>query len=335
MFSICGITVEAGEKKSGALEVCRTLDGQTLCMPFTVLHGSEDGPVLLLDGCIHGDEPEGAVAILRLIREVDPKKLHGTILAVPAVNAAALANGKRGNPRDEHNYDLNRIYPGRPDQFLTGRLADRHFNEFLKRADLEISLHGGGNHSFMCPAIFNSGIPESLELAKAMGEDWGIVMTSLGDASPAGQGKKIGVAGITAEIGGTCGTVPALFDKTVSTLVKAFYNVLYHYKMLEGTPKYRTEWWFGHQETVYAENDGLIDPVYEEVLGKMLEPGTPILRTVDLYGKTVQEVTAPCVGIPFGVHSYPSVTTGDWMLFFAAGKMVNDLQAAAKEAQGN
>lgn len=331
MFQICGIEVEAGTKKSGAMEICKGIDGQAMTMPFTVVHGAEDGPVLLLDGCIHGDEPEGPVAILRLIKEVDPKQLKGTIIAVPAVNTAALANGKRGNPRDEHNYDLNRIYPGNPEQFLTGRLANKHFEEFLKKANLEISLHGGGNHSFMCPAIFNSGIPESLELAKAMGEDWKIVMTSLGDASPAGQGKKIGVAGITAEIGGTSGAIPEAFNKSVNTLVKAFYNVLYHYKMLPGTPKYCTEWWFGHQETVYAANDGIIDPVYENTLGKMLEPGTPILRTVDLYGETVQEVKAPCVGIPFGIHTYPSVTTGDWMLFFAAGKKVTDLQAAAKE----
>jgi len=328
MFTICGLTVAAGEKKSGSMEICKTFDGQALVMPFTVVNGVEDGPVLLLDGCIHGDEPEGPLAILRLINEVDPQKLKGTIVAVPAVNAAALANMKRGNPRDEHNYDLNRIYPGNPGQFLTGRLADKHFNEFLKKANLEISVHGGGNHSFMCPAIFNSGIPESLELAKAMGEDWGIVMTSLGDASPAGQGRKIGVAGITVEIAGTSGAVPEIFDKSIKTLVKAFYNVLYHYGMLEGTPKYCTEWWFGHQETVYAEGDGLIDPVYENTLGKMLEPGTSILRTVNLFGETVQEVKAPCVGIPFGIHTYPSVTTGDWMLFFAAGKMVTDLMKA-------
>ena len=325
MFSICGVTAQAGEKKSGSLEICSYIDGQSMVMPFTVVHGSEDGPVLLLDGCIHGDEPEGTVAILRLINEIDPKKLKGTILAVPAVNARALINGKRGNPRDEHTYDLNRIYPGSPDQFITGRLANLHFNEFLKRADLEISLHGGGNHSFMCPAIFNSGIPESLELAKAMGEDWGIVMTSLGEASPPGQGKKIGVAGITAEIGGTSGAVPELFNRSVETLVKAFYNVLRHYKMIDGEAKYRSSWWFGHQETVYASNDGLIDPVYESTLGKMLQPGEPILRTVDLFGNTVQEVTAPCEGIPSGIHSYPSVRAGDWMLFFAAGKMVTDL----------
>jgi predicted deacylase len=328
MFSICGLTVGEGEKKSGSMEVTKTFDGQALVMPFTVLHGAQDGPVLLLDGCIHGDEPEGPLAILRLIRQIDPKALRGTIVAIPAVNTAALASMKRGNPRDEHSYDLNRIYPGEPGQFLTGRLANRHFNEFLKKSNLEISVHGGGNHSFMCPAIFNSGIPESLELARAMGEDWGIVMTSLGDASPAGQGRKIGVAGITVEIGGTGGSVPELFDKSVNTLVKAFFNVLYHYGMLEGNPRYCSEWWFGHQETVYAEGDALIDPVYGNMLGKMLQPGDPVIRTINLFGETVQEVKAPCEGIPFGIHTYPSVTTGEWMLFFAAGKKVTDLMRA-------
>ncbi len=325
MFEICNVQVPEGCKKEISLEVTKTLDGQAMIIPFTVINGAKPGPVLLLDGCVHGDEPEGAMAIIRMINELDPAKLTGTVIAVPAVNVAALAQTKRGNARDEHNYDMNRIYPGRPDTFLTGRVAYKHFTEILQKATLEISIHGGGNHSFMCPAIFNSGIPESVELAKAMGEDWNIIMTSLGDASPAGQGKKLGIPGITVEIGGASGTVPEIYDQTVKTLMKGFYNVMYTYGMLEGTPTKCEKWWYGHQETVYVESDGLLNPIYGSTIGKMLQPGDPIAQVVNLRGEVVQEAVAPCVGIPFGVHSYPSVTTGDWLVFFAAGEWRTDL----------
>lgn len=325
MFEICNTQVEPCTKKEFTLEVCKTMDGQAMTIPFTVINGTEPGPVLLLDGCVHGDEPEGAMAILRMINELDPSKIKGTVIAVPAVNVSALAQSKRGNARDEHNYDMNRIYPGNPNTFLTGRVAYKHFTEILQKATLEISIHGGGNHSFMCPAIFNSGIQESVELAKAMGEDWKIIMTSLGDASPAGQGKKIGIPGITVEIGGASGTIPEVYDQTVKTLMKGFYNVMYTYGMMEGTATKCDKWWFGHQETVYVESDGLLNPIYGSTLGKMLQPGDPIAQVVNLRGEVVQEAVAPCVGIPFGVHSYPSVITGDWFVFFAAGEWRTDL----------
>lgn len=325
MITVDGVEVRNGEKKSLEFEVCKQLDGRPMIVPYTVICGAEDGPVLLLDGCVHGDEPEGAIAIIRLMNELDPAKLKGTVICCPAVNVEGLAAMRRGNPRDELSYDMNRIYPGVPKGgFLTQRVANRHYQTLLKVCDLEINLHGGGNHSFMTPTIFNSGIPESMELAKAMGEDWKIINTSLGDASPTGQARMLGKGAITAEIGGTCGTIPELLSQTIATIMKAFYNVMYYYGMLEGTPTRCKRWWVGHQETIFAEASGLINPVYDWTLGKMLQPGDPIAQLVNLRGEVVQEAVAPCVGIPFGIHTYPSVTTGDWMCFFGAGEWQYD-----------
>lgn len=326
MFEICGFKVEKGTKAHLNMEYTKDIAGDPIGMPFTVINGVEEGPVLLLDGCVHGDEPEGPLAIINIINQVDPQKLRGTIIAIPAINSLALASGKRGNPRDEHNYDLNRIYPGKPDQFVTGRLAYKHFTEILQKANMEISVHGGGNHSFMIPAIFNNGSPESLELVKAMGPDWSISMKNLGTASPQGQARPFGIASINAEIGGTSGAHPDLLKKNVDTLLRAFYNVMYHYKMLEGTPEYRDHWYVGHQDTVYAEADGMLLPgAFEWKLGQMVKKGEPLLKLVNLRGETVQIAEAPSDGIPFGLHTYPSVCTGEWMVFLANVERVEEL----------
>lgn len=319
-FEICGATVRPGTKENLRLTVSRRMDGQENFIPLIVINGRGEGPTLLLDGCVHGDEPEGALAILRLVKQIDPEKLRGVILAVPAVNAEALMQMRRGNPRDEHSYDLNRNYPGMEGRFLTEGLAHKHFTELLSRADLEISIHGGGNHSYMVPLAFKGGLnkaegPETKELARALGPDWPIILHSLGNNSSEYEGKKQG--SITVEIGGTSGAVPWLFDGNIRTLLRAFYNVLYHYDMLDGQAVYAPERYIGHQVALFASTAGLLDPVYESPIGKKIAKGTPLLRLVDLYGEIVQEAVAPCDCIPFGLRTYPSVDTGDWLGFLA------------------
>ena len=56
---------------------------------------------------------------------------------------ATITMAARGNPRDTHSYDMNRIYPGKPNGFLTERVSWAHDakigqlaleNDFLERA---------------------------------------------------------------------------------------------------------------------------------------------------------------------------------------------------------
>lgn len=324
-FEIGGISVQPGTKAKGMVPITTTMDGQIMGIPFMVVNGVEEGPVLLLDGCVHGDEPEGPLAIIRTIEKLDATKLRGTVVAVPVVNLRAFEAMRRGNPRDELSYDMNRIYPGKKEGHLTERLSWIHYNEFLLKADLELAIHGGGNHSFMCPAIFHAGTEGCLELAKAMGPDWTIVMKSLGNSSPMGAGKEKGIHGLTVEIGGTCGTLAQQFDSSIKVLEKAFLNVMKHYKMIEGKAEYADHWYVGKQDTVFTEADGLIDPTIVSTLGTYITKDTPIVRTINVYGEEVQLAKAPCDGIPFGIRTYPSTTTGDWMVFFGNVKKVDKL----------
>ena len=45
-----------------------------------------------------------------------------------------------------------------------------------------------------------------------------------------------------------------------------------------------------------------------------------MMRITDLVGNTVEELRAPCDGVLFGMRTYPSVTTGDWVLFCGDAK---------------
>lgn len=60
-----------------------------------------------------------------LLKNIDPRKLRGTVVLVPALNVEAFAAGKRGDPLDTFTYDMNRAYPGKSEGYPTERVAWR------------------------------------------------------------------------------------------------------------------------------------------------------------------------------------------------------------------
>ncbi len=72
--------------------------GAWAIMPVTVLRGIVGGPTIWLSGGIHGDEVMGVEIVRQLIRHIDPKKLRGTIIAVPIVNIFGFTSGSRYLP---------------------------------------------------------------------------------------------------------------------------------------------------------------------------------------------------------------------------------------------
>ena len=72
----CSIDLDAPGKQFGRLEVPRstnTSGWSHLFVPIVSIKGG-DGPTALVFGGVHGDEPEGQVAALRLARETEPER---------------------------------------------------------------------------------------------------------------------------------------------------------------------------------------------------------------------------------------------------------------------
>ncbi len=316
-MTLGSIRCEEGEKTSGYIEVATRVDGTPLGYPVVVVCGKSDGPVLLIDGAIHGDEHEGTLAIAEMARELDPEKLKGVFIGVPVMNVSAFAAMSRGNPRDLHSHDMNRFYPGRPKGYLTERIADHHNKVVGSVADLELTIHSGGNICYLAETIFTAtGDGHSFELARAMGTGWEILLdVPRAVGSPMAAMMEQGKTAITVELGGCAATMPGAFRHNVDTLKKAFYNVCRHYKMLDGEAEYAPGYWRGRQQVVLASQSGMLDPNPAIPLGKPISKGERLMRITDLFGETVEELHAPCDGVLFGVRTYPSVTAGDWTLF--------------------
>ena len=160
-FELGTCRAPAGTVARGAVESGRAADGRTREIPLLVCHGAREGLVLWINGATHGDEPEGAFSIFRLFEDLDASRVSGTVVGVPAMNVPAFEAGKRGDPLDMFSYDMNRLYPGRPDGYPTERAAWAHWCAMKDSSALQIAIHSGGEHPYLSHMIFAARNPPS------------------------------------------------------------------------------------------------------------------------------------------------------------------------------
>jgi hypothetical protein len=86
--------------------------------PFYVYGTGVLGPILVVLGGVHGNEPGGWLAAERIVEELRPAT--GGLLIVPRANRQAVDLFERTT--DELG-DLNRLYPGDPDGLPMARMA--------------------------------------------------------------------------------------------------------------------------------------------------------------------------------------------------------------------
>jgi len=306
-----------GTLARGSIAAGDLAGGVKVEIPVVVINGAKPGPVFWVNGAIHGDEPEGPIACHMAMQRIDPAKLSGAVVLVPVMNPLAFSAAERGNPMDTFTYDMNRIYPGKAAGYFSDRVAHAHWQAMKDVADIEISIHSGGAHSFLDKAIFVDETPASVELAKAMGRGWGCIMSNFNPSgSPMAALKAIGKTGITVELGGRSATSPEKFREVGTELADSILNICYHYKMLDGQAVYPSPCYKGQQEALLAPASGIFLPEVGVKFLNMMAKGDPIARIVNVFGDTVGELHAPADGMFFGLRALPNVNAGDWCCFF-------------------
>ena len=141
------------------------MSGTPVALPVTVLHGAGAGPVVWLSAAVHGDELCGIEIIRRVLSDVDPRRLAGTLIAVPVVNVHGFNTGSRYLP---DRRDLNRSFPGSPRGSLASQLAHLLMREVVDRCSIGIDLHTGSDHRINLPQIrADLDDSETLALARA------------------------------------------------------------------------------------------------------------------------------------------------------------------------
>jgi predicted deacylase len=133
------IETEPGGHVFGYLSVGASRSGISPDIPIHLVAGREPGPTLLVQAAVHGTEIIGTNAVLDLVRDLDPRRLRGNVIAVPVVNRMGFERNDRLNPLD--GKDISRLFPGNPKGSLSEQIAYTYFHEVIVRADVMIDLH--------------------------------------------------------------------------------------------------------------------------------------------------------------------------------------------------
>ncbi|KND45856.1 succinylglutamate desuccinylase/aspartoacylase family protein, partial [Streptomyces stelliscabiei] len=171
MYSIGPLTVAPGERAHGLIPVGTSSYGVELGIPLIVVNGVQDGPVLCVDAGVHGDEYDGQEAIRRVLAELDPATLRGTVVGIPCLNTPAFEAAARASGIDHLN--LNRIFPGDAEGSYSQRLAATFVEQVVPAVDAVVDLHTGGAYGEIAPLVILQGGYEDLatDLALAAGHE--------------------------------------------------------------------------------------------------------------------------------------------------------------------
>jgi len=265
-------------------------------IPIGVLTGA-DGPTVLLTAGVHGDEFEGPIALLKLVRSLDVDALRGRIIVLPALNAPAIRSASRVSPLDGGN--LNRAFPGNADGGPTAMLAHLIEEVLLPVCDAAIDLHSGGKAAWFTPCSMAGRLADgslsqaNLALAEAFGAPLVWAMGALNEnRSVNAAASRKGITMIAAELGG--GGAVSLGPLAVAE--RGVLNCLRHLGLLEPEAEAfatrRIE--VNHAEqSVHAPVSGLFEPRF--VPGEEVRAGQSVGA---IY--SIEEPERPAVEIDFG-----------------------------------
>ena len=297
-----------GEVDTGRLEIGEARDGSTVGLPVAVVNGASEGRTLYIQAASDGDELNGVGVLRRVVPQLDPAEISGTILIVGIANYFAFQMGEHRNPIDDTK--LNRAYPGDEEGTSTERIAAATFAA-ATRADLALDLHQGSTSRMINEVRVRCGKrhrlhEECLDLAKVFG--CGHVLDQKGpDGQLARAAPDEGVPTVDPELGGSVG-----WDEgSIEIGVEGVFNVLRHYGFLDGRVDTETQTRATGFDQYGAPAGGFVDFTVE--LGDRVSPSTTLFEVTDVFGEPKAEVTADASGVFWRTRRLPQVATGEYV----------------------
>ena len=271
----------------------QSLDGLAASVPVLVVNGAQPGPVLCVTAAVHGDELNGIEMVRRLLYNIEPAKLTGTVVGVPIVNL----DGFRRNSRYlTDRRDLNRFFPGNPRGSSASRIAYEFFNKVILNCEVLVDLHTGSFHRTNLPQLrANLKNGDVRELAEGFGDM--VILHSTGSKGTLRRAAtEYGIPSVTLEAGEPL----RLQKKAVDRGVKGLRYLLSHMKMygkrnsrVVREPHYYKSTW------IRADQGGIL---FSKVnLGERVKPGEVLGTITDPITNVRSEITSPFTGRVLGM----------------------------------
>ncbi len=309
-FEFAGLAIPAGRAATAELPVPRLVTGTDVSLPVRVIHGRRDGPTVWISAAIHGDEIAGVEVIRRVIGRLDPRRLSGTVMAVPIVNVHGFLTGDRYLP---NRRDLNRSFPGSTSGSLAGHIANAFMEQIVRRSDIGIDLHTGSDHRTNLPQIRgNLDDPRTRELALAFGAPL-MLHSGLRDGSLRAAATDAGVTVLLFE-----GGEALRFDEeAIAAGTNGTLRVLAHLGVIDTdgvaattmpVESRRSSW-------IRARRSGIVSMLVS--LGQQVGKGQHVAVIHDSLGRRLSRAGAPFAGMVIGMTQHPLVHQGDALVHLA------------------
>lgn len=301
--------------------------GQHWYVSVTVARGAKPGKHVVLISGVHGDEMSSVHTVQKVLNQLDPAQMSGTVMAVTDVSRAAMEGMQRRWPNAGRGIDLidmNREWPG-DENGLTApsRHAGLLFNRLLRpNADAAIDFHTGTT-GFEVTAFNIAGmdVPEVRALVELypVGQIFdnhvypGVLHNAFMD---------VGIPAFTPEIG----AARVLDHEMIGLFVEGTMNVLKHYGIVAG-PMGRT----GKDVNVFVGNSafpilategGLVEHLVR--LNDKVKPGQKVAIQRNSFGEVVAEYTSAVAGEVTGQRSDAMAEPGNPLVFILFHKGAPD-----------
>ncbi len=271
-------------------------------VPVLVVHGKQAGPTICLTAAIHGDELNGIEMVRRLMYQLDPTTMNGTVIGIPIVN---LDGFRRGSRYLADRRDLNRHFPGSSDGSAADRIGYSLFNDVIRQCHYLVDLHTGSLQRSNLPQIRGNLKDELVfDFSRHFG---GItVLHGVGAKGTLRRAANdIGIPAVTMEAGGPHQLDESAVDAGVQSIETLLENLgMQKSKRFWSAPQpvfYQSSW-------VRANQGGILMSTVK--LGDKVRKGQVLGSVIDPISNTGSTILAPFNGRVLGIAYNQVVQTG-------------------------
>lgn len=315
-FAILGEEVLPGGLARLEWRTSQGFAGDAVLSPVVVAHGLRPGPVLCLTAAIHGDEINGVEVVRRVVNEIEPSQLSGTLIAVPIVNLFGFSRGSRYLP---DRRDLNRFFPGNRVGSIASRIAHNFLHNVITHCDALVDFHTGSFDRSNLPQVrADLRSTAVMDFVRRFGGT--PVLHSAGSRGMLRvAAAQMGIPAVTFEIGG-----PSVLQlPEIERSVEAIQSLMYELGMI-ATAAARSEpsSMFYSSQWVRVDSGGML--LGRVALGERVVAGQTLGMVIDPINNIEREVLATVSGRVIGMARNQVVLPG-----FAAYHIGEEQSAAA------